>query len=80
MKEKEKIEPNDKSSFAGFSTTSKIQLFGLFFFIGILNHLGTILVMTDGRLLTIELNKRPYATIYTSVTTIFSIITRMVNS
>ena len=77
MSEKENIEQND---FAGYSTSSKIQLFGLFFFIGILNHLGTILVMTGGRLLTIELNMKPYVTIYTSVATIFSIITRMVNS
>ena len=80
MKEKENIDQNDQNDFAGYSTSSKIQLFGLFFFIGILNHLGTILVMTGGRLLTIELNMRPYVTIYTSVATIFSIITRMVNS
>ena len=36
--------------------------------------------MTGGRLLTIELNMKPYVTIYTSVATIFSIFTRMVNS
>ena len=80
MKEKLNTDQNDQNDFAGYSTSSKIQLFGLFFFIGILNHLGTILVMTGGRLLTIELNMRPYVTIYTSVATIFSIITRMVNS
>ena len=71
---------NEENDFAGYSTSSKILLFALFFFLGILNHLGTILVMTGGRLLTIELNMRPYVTIYTSIATIFSIITRMVNS
>ncbi len=80
MKEKENIKQNEVNDFAGYSTSKKIQLFGLFFIIGILNHLGTILVMTGGRLLTIELNMKPYVTIYTSVATIFSIITRMVNS
>ena len=80
MKEKEHLEQNEKDDFEGYSTSAKIQLFGLFFFIGILNHLGTILVMTGGRLLTIELNMKPYVTIYTSVATIFSIFTRMVNS
>ena len=79
-KEKENIDQIDQNDFAGYSTSVKIQLFALFFLIGILNHLGTILVMTGGRLLTIELNMRPYVTIYTSVATIFSIITRMVNS
>lgn len=77
MEKKDNYEQND---FAGYSNSSKIQLFSLFFFIGILNHLGTILVMTGGRLLTIELNMKPYVTIYTSVATIFSIMTRMVNS
>jgi len=80
MKEKENLDQNEKDDFEGYSTSAKIQLFGLFFFIGILNHLGTILVMTGGRLLTIELNMKPYVTIYTSVATIFSIFTRMVNS
>ena len=80
MKTKENLEQNEKDDFEGYSTSAKIQLFGLFFFIGILNHLGTILVMTGGRLLTIELNMKPYVTIYTSVATIFSIFTRMVNS
>ena len=80
MKEKENTAQNYQNDFVGYSTSSKLQLFGLFFFIGILNHLGTILVMTGGRLLTIELNMRPYVTIYTSVATIFSIITRMVDS
>ena len=77
MKEDGNLEQND---FANYSFSAKIQLFGLFFFIGVLNHLGTILVMTGGRLLTIELDMKPYVTIYTSVATIFSIITRMVNS
>ena len=80
MKEKENSEKNEQNDFAGYSTSARIQLFCLFFLIGILNHLGTILVMTGGRLLTIELNMRPYVTIYTSVATIFSIFTRMVNS
>lgn len=82
MKEKEieNTEEINNNDFAGYSTSSKILLFVLFFFIGIINHLGTILVMTGGRLLTIELNMRPYVPIYTSVATVFSIITRMVNS
>ena len=80
MRDKNHENNDEQNDFAGYSTSSKIQLFALFFFIGILNHLGTILVMTGGRLLTIELNMRPYVTIYTSVATIFSIITRMVNS
>ena len=71
------IEQND---FAGYSKSAKFQLFALFFFLGVLNHLGTILVMTGGRLLTIELNMKPYVTLYTSVATIFSIITRIINS
>jgi hypothetical protein len=77
MKENENSEQDD---FADYSFSAKIQLFVLFFFIGVLNHLGTILVMTGGRLLTIELDMKPYVTLYTSVATIFSIITRMVNS
>ena len=80
MKEEGNEAPNSQDDFEGYSKSAKIQLFGLFFCLGILNHLGIILVMTGGRLLTIELNMKPYVTIYTSVSTIFSIIIRMVNS
>ena len=80
MKEGENKESNLQDDFAGYSTKAKILLFGLFFFLGILNHLGTVLVMTGGRLLAQELHMDKYVTIYTSVAIVFSIITRMVNS
>ena len=75
----EKIE-NPDDDFQGYSKSAKYQLFILFFFIGIINHLGTILVMTGGRLLAFELEMRDYVTIYTSVATIFSVLTRVINS
>ena len=75
----EKIE-NPDDDFQGYSKAAKYQLFILFFFIGIINHLGTILVMTGGRLLAFELEMRDYVTIYTSVATIFSVLTRVINS
>ena len=75
----EKIE-NQDDDFQGYSKAAKYQLFILFFFIGIINHLGTILVMTGGRLLAYELEMRDYVTIYTSVATVFSFFTRVINS
>ena len=75
----EKIE-NPDDDFQCYSKAAKYQLFILFFFIGIINHLGTILVMTGGRLLAFELEMRDYVTIYTSVATIFSVLTRVINS
>ena len=75
----EKIE-NPDDDFQGYSKAAKYQLFILFFFIGIINHLGTILVMTGGRLLAFELEMRDYVTIYTLVATIFSVLTRVINS
>jgi len=76
---KEKKE-DQEDDFKGYSKAAKYQLFVLFFFIGIINHLGTILVMTGGRLLAIELDMRDYLSIYTSVATIFSVCTRILNS
>jgi hypothetical protein len=75
----EKIK-EEEDDFQGYSSASKYQLFILFFFLGIINHLGTILVMTGGRLLAYELDMKDYVTIYTSVSTIFSVLTRVINS
>ena len=80
-KEKENIlNFGDDDDFSGYSRTSKYLLFFLFFWLGIINHLGTILVMNGGRLLAFELNMSEYLQIYTSVATIFSILTRVINS
>ncbi len=80
-KEKENIlNFGDDDDFRGYSRTSKYLLFFLFFWLGIINHLGTILVMNGGRLLAFELNMSEYLQIYTSVATIFSILTRVINS
>jgi len=82
-KDKEKVEEkieDDADDFAGYSKIAKYQLFGLFFLLGIINHLGTILVLTGGRLLAYELNMQDYVTIYSSVATIFSVVTRIINS
>lgn len=70
----------EEDDFFGYTKAAKYQLFILFFFIGIINHLGTILVMTGGRLLAYELEMKDYVTIYTSVATIFSVFTRIINS
>ena len=80
-KEKENIlNFGEDEDFRGYSRTSKYLLFFLFFWLGIINHLGTILVMNGGRLLAFELNMSEYLQIYTSVATIFSILTRVINS
>jgi len=70
----------EQDEFFGYTTAAKYQLFILFFLLGIINHLGTILVMTGGRLLAYELEMKDYVTIYTSVATIFSVFTRIINS
>ena len=70
----------EEDDFKGYSKISKFLLFFLFFLLGIINHLGTILVMSGGRLLAIELKMRDYLQIYTSVSTIFSVLTRLINS
>ena len=75
-----KIEDEDEDDFKGYSKFSKFLLFFLFFWIGIINHLGNILVMNGGRLLAIELKMRNYLQVYTSVSTIFSVLTRLINS
>ena len=79
-KMEERIKYEDPDDFKGYSLLDKYQLFGLFFCLGIINHLGTILVMTGGRLLAYELGMKDYVTIYTSVATIFSVVTRIINS
>ena len=80
-KEEEKINfGDDGNDFKGYSKFSKFMLFFLFFWLGIINHLGTILVMNGGRLLAIELDMKQYLQIYTSVATIFSVLTRLINS
>lgn len=88
--ETEHVEPEDKEhmlnfhadddDFKGYSAFSKYMLFFLFFWIGIINHMGTILVMNGGRLLAFELNMNKYLQIYTSVSTVFAVLTRMINS
>ena len=71
---------DDEDDFKGYTKLSKFLLFFLFFWIGIVNHLGTILVMTGGRLLASELDMKDYLQIYTSIATIFLVITRIINS
>lgn len=73
-------EINDGDDFKGYSNTEKYKLFGLFFAIGIINHLGTILVMTGGRLLSKELKMDDYVTVYISASIIFALLTRIINS
>ena len=74
------MQPEANDDFEGYTTIAKYQLYILFFLIGIINHLGTILVMTGGRLLAYELEMKQYVTIYTSLATIFSVFTRIINS
>ena len=76
----EEVIEDQNDDFQGYSTIAKYQLFLLFFLLGIINHLGTILVMTGGRLLAFELEMKDYLTIYTSVSPIFSVFTRLINS
>ncbi len=73
-------EIDDGDDFKGYTTKAKYQLFGLFFAIGIINHLGTILVMTGGRLLSKELDMDDYLPIYTSASILFALFTRLINS
>ena len=73
-------EINDGDDFKGYTQDIKIKLIALFFGLGIINHLGTILVMTGGRLLAKELNMEDYLTIYTSASILFALITRIINA
>lgn len=76
-----KLETNDEGDdFEGYSSREKFQLYVYFFFMGVINHLGTILVMTGGRNLAHELKMDNYLTIYTSTSIIFALITRILNS
>jgi len=76
----QKIIDESEDDFRGYSKLSKFLLFFFFFLLGIINHLGTILVLTGGRLLAIELDMKDYLQIYSSVATIFSVVTRLINS
>ena len=76
----QKIIDESEDDFKGYSKLSKFSLFLLFFLLGIINHLGTILVLTGGRLLAIELDMKDYLQIYSSVATVFSVVTRLINS
>ena len=69
-----------EDEFAGYTRAAKYQLYALFFFLGVLNHLGTILVMTGGRLLSIQLDMNNYVPIYISVSTVFNLAIRLLNS
>ena len=71
------LEEND---FEGYTRSAKYQLFSLFFFLGVLNHLGTILVMTGGRLLAKQLDMGDYVSLYTAVSTVFNLAIRLLNS
>ena len=66
--------------FKGYTRRSKLLLFLFFFCLGIINHLGTILVMNGGRLLAIELGKNKFLQFYTIGSIVFAILTRLVNS
>ena len=82
MEEKENVIQfkTDEDDFKGYSKFAKFLLFFLFFWIGIINHMGTILVMNGGRLLAFELGMNKYLQLYTSASTIFAILTRLINS
>ena len=81
VEEKENILKFDgEDDFKGYTKLSKFLLFFLFFWLGIINHLGTILVMNGGRLLAFELKMDKYLQIYTSVSTVFAVLTRLINS
>ncbi|MCQ2819349.1 MAG: battenin family protein [archaeon] len=78
-----KEESKDETQKDGFENVPKIvkyQLFGLFFFMGIINHLGNILVLTGGRILAYNLKLERVLTLYTSSSSIFAVCTRMINS
>jgi hypothetical protein len=69
-----------EDEFEGYTKSAKYQLFALFFFLGVLNHLGTILVMTGGRLLAKQLDMGDYVSLYTAVSTVFNLAIRLLNS
>ena len=69
-----------EDDFKGYTRRSKLLLFLFFFCLGIINHLGTILVMNGGRLLAIELGRKDFLQFYTIGSIVFAILTRLVNS
>jgi len=73
-------EIKDGDDFMGYSHSDKFKLFLFFFIIGIINHLGTILIMTGGRILAKELQMEDYLTFYPSSLILFAFITRLINS
>ena len=71
---------DEDDGWKSYSKFSKLLLFFFFFWIGIINHLGTILVMNGGRILAMELGVGDLLTLYTSGSTVFAILTRLINS
>ena len=71
---------DEDDGWKSYSKFSKFLLFFFFFWIGIINHLGTILVMNGGRILAMELGVGDLLTLYTSGSTVFAILTRLINS
>ncbi len=65
---------------SNYTKSMKIRLTIYFFLIGIINHLGTILVLTGSRVLAYELNLSTWMYFYTPASTIFNILTRFINS
>lgn len=80
MDEKRISKLKDVDDFSLYTSSEKYQLYSLFFCLGIFNHLGIILVLTGCRLLAKELDMSDWVTLYTSMSTIFSMIIRLINS
>lgn len=81
QKKEEKIdEIKIDDDFKDFNPNDKWKALGLFFAIGIINHLGIILVITGARILAKELKMDNYLTFYSFSSIIFAFITRLINS
>lgn len=70
----------EENEFLGVPKQVKFQLFLIFFLMGIINHLGNILVLTGGRILAYELKLKDFVTLYTSSSSLFAVLTRTINS
>lgn len=66
--------------FGNYPKKIKFSFYFLFFCLGIMNHLGTILVQTGARLLAKELGMEKYLYFYSTSCIIFSSIMRVLNS
>ena len=66
--------------FGNYPKKIKFTFYFLFFCLGIMNHLGTILVQTGARLLAKELGMEKYLYFYSTSCIIFSSIMRVLNS